>query len=185
MLDMYRKPDKVLKACEKLLPYMIDMGVKPAKASGNPRVFIPLHKGLDGFMSLDQFKKFFWPTLRELMVALINEGLVPIPFWEGNCESRLEVIKDIPAGKACYKFESTDMIKAKKVLGDTVCIRGNVPLSILVGGTPDDVRQYCKKLIDVAGKGGGFIMDTATGVDDAKIENVKAMFDFTREYGVY
>ncbi len=185
MLDMYRKPDKVLRACEKLLPYMIDMGVKPAKASGNPRVFIPLHKGLDGFMSLDQFKKFFWPTLRELMIALIDQDLVPIPFWEGNCESRLEVIKDIPPGKACYKFEATDMTKAKKVLGDTVCIRGNVPLSILVGGTPDDVRQYCKKLIDEAGKGGGFIMDTATGVDDAKIENLRALFDFTREYGVY
>jgi uroporphyrinogen-III decarboxylase len=185
MLDMYRRPETVIKACEKLLPYMFDLGAKPAKASGNPRVFIPLHKGLDGFMSLDQFKKFFWPTLRELMVALINEGLVPIPFWEGNCDSRLEVIKDIPAGKACYKFEATDMIKAKEVLGDTVCIRGNVPLSILVGGTPDDVRQYCKKLIDTAGKGGGFIMDTATSVDDAKIENVRAMFDFTREYGVY
>jgi uroporphyrinogen-III decarboxylase len=77
------------------------------------------------------------------------------------------------------------MVKAKEILGDTVCIRGNVPLSILVGGTPDDVRKYCKKLIDTAGKGGGFIMDTATGVDDAKIENVRAMFDFTREYGVY
>jgi hypothetical protein len=185
MLDMYRKPEKVIKACEKLLPYMFNMAVGPAKASGNPRVFIPLHKGLDGFMSLEQFKKFFWPTLRDLMVALINEGLIPCPFWEGNCESRLEVIKDIPAGKACYKFEATDMAKAKKVLGDTVSIRGNMPLSILVTGAPDDVRQYCRKLIDTAGKGGGFIMDAATGLDDAKIENVQALFDFTREYGVY
>ena len=185
MLDMYRRPDTVIKACEKLLPYMFDLAVGPAKASGNPRVFIPLHKGLDGFMSLDQFKKFFWPTLRELMVALINEGLVPVPFWEGNCESRLEVIKDIPPGKACYKFEATDMIKAKEVLRERVCIRGNVPLSILVAGTPDDVRRYCKKLIDTAGKNGGFIMDAATGLDDAKIENVRAMFESTREYGVY
>jgi uroporphyrinogen-III decarboxylase len=185
MLDMYQRPDKVIKACEKLLPYMFNMAVGPAKSSGNPRIFIPLHKGLDGFMSPAQFKKFFWPTLRELMVALIDEGLVPCPFWEGNCESRLEVMKDIPAGKACYKFEATDMPKAKKVLRDTVCIRGNVPLSILVGGTPDDVRSYCKKLIDTAGKDGGFILDAATGLDDAKIENVRAMFDFTREYGVY
>lgn len=185
MIDMYRRPEKVIKACEKLLPYMFDMAVGPAKASGNPRVFIPLHKGLDGFMSLEQFKRFFWPTLRDLMVALINEGLVPVPFWEGNCVSRLEVIKDIPFGKACYKFEATDMFKAKEVLRDTVCIRGNVPLSILVGGTPDDVRNYCKKLIDHVGKDGGFIMDAATGLDDAKIENVQAMFDFTREYGVY
>jgi hypothetical protein len=185
MLDMYQRPDKVIKSCEKLLPYNFDAAVGPAKASGNPRVFIPLHKGLDGFMSPEQFKKFYWPTLRELMIALMNEGMVPYPFWEGNCESRLEVIKDIPAGKACYKFEATDMAKAKKVLRDKVCIRGNVPLSVLIGGTPDDVRAYCKKLIDTAGEGGGFIMDAATGLDDAKIENVRAMFDFTREYGVY
>jgi len=185
MLDLYRRPDKVLKACEKLLPYMFDLAIGPAKSSGNPRVFIPLHKGIDGFMSIEQFKRFFWPTLRDLMVALINEGLVPVPFWEGNCESRLDVIKDIPAGKACYKFEATDMAKAKKVLKDTVAIRGNVPLSILVTGTPDDVRKYCRTLIDTAGEGGGFIMDAATGLDDAKIENVRAMFDATREYGVY
>jgi hypothetical protein len=185
MVDMYRRPEKVVKACEKLLPYMIDQAVGPAKASSNPRVFIPLHKGLDGFMSPEQFKRFFWPTLRDLMMALIREGLVPCPFWEGNCESRLEVIKDIPAAKACYQFEATDMAKAKKVLGDTVCIRGNVPLSILMTGTPEDVRSYCKDLIGTAGAGGGFILDAATGLDDARIENVRAMFEFAREYGAY
>ncbi len=185
MLDMYRRPEKVIQACEKLLPIMIEMGVNAARASGIPRVFIPIHKGLDGFMSKEQFKKFFWPTLRELMVALIHEGLTPCPLWEGNCNSRLDIIKDIPIGKACYAFEATDLFKAKEILGDTVCIRGNVPLSILVTGTPDDVRACCKKLIDTVGRGGGYIMDASTGLDDAKPENVRAMFDFTREYGVY
>ena len=185
MLDMYRRPDKVIKACEHILPFMIEMAVNGYKVSGNPRVFIPIHKGLDGFMSLEQFKKFFWPTLRELMVALIKEGLNPCPLWEGDCTSRLETIKDIPEGKACYAFEATDMIKAKEVLGGKVCIRGNVPLSILVTGTPDDVRRHCKKLIDTVGKDGGYIMDSSTGLDDARPENVKAMFEATREYGTY
>ena len=185
MLDMYRRPEKVLAACEKLLPIMFDMAMSGTKASGNPRVFIPIHKGLDGFMSLAQFKKFFWPTLRDLMVALIHEGLTPCPFWEGNCTSRLEVIKDIPAAKACYKFESTDMVKAKEILGETVCIRGNVPLSLLATGTPEQVRASCRGLIDTAGKDGGFIMDASTGLDDAKYENIRAMFDATREYGIY
>lgn len=185
MLDMYRRPQKVLAACEKLLPMMIEMAVNGAKASGNPRIFIPIHKGIDGFMSADQFDRFFWPTLKELMLALIKEGLVPCPLWEGNCTSRLETIKDIPAGKAIYAFESTDIFKAKAVLGDRICIRGNVPLSILATGTPDDVRTYCKKLIDIVGKDGGYIMDSSGGMDDAKPENVKAMIEFTREYGVY
>ena len=60
-----------------------------------------------------------------------------------------------------------------------------MPISLLISGTADDVRDYCKKLIDVVGKGGGFIMDASTVLDDAKPENVKTMIDFTKEYGVY
>jgi uroporphyrinogen-III decarboxylase len=121
----------------------------------------------------------------ELTVALINEGLVPYLFWEGTCTSRLEVIKDIPPGRAMYRFEATDMIKAKDILRDRVCIRGNVPISLLATGTPEDVKSYCKSLIDHVGKGGGFIMDAAAHVTEAKPENLRAMFDFTKEYGSY
>jgi len=182
MIDMYRCPDTLIKACEKLLPLTVEKAVNSAKRIDSPYVFIPLHKGLDGFMSLEQFKKFYWPTLRELMLALIKEGLNPCLFWEGDCTSRLEYIKDIPPGKAVYRFEATDMTKAKDILGDRICIRGNVPVSILAVGTPDDVRAYCKKLIDYAGRGGGFIMDSSAAVDDAKPENVRAMLEFTKEY---
>ncbi len=104
MLDMYRRPDKVIQACEKFLPFMIEMGVNATRASGIPRIFIPIHKGLDGFMSMDQFKKFFWPTLRELMIALIKEGLIPCPLWEGDCTSRLEIIKDLPRRKGLLRL---------------------------------------------------------------------------------
>jgi len=184
MLDLFRRPDKVLAMTQKLLPIMLKLGLS-TKARGIPRVFIPLHKGLDGFMSPDQFKTFYWPTLKMLIEGLIEENCTPFVFWEGGVGSRLEMIGDIPRGKAVYAFERTDMFRAKKVLGDQVCLKGNVPVSLLVAGTPDEVRDYCKKLIDVVGKGGGFIMDSSTVIDDAKPENVKAMFDVTKEYGVY
>lgn len=185
MLDMYRRPDTILKACEKILPMEIEKGVQSTKRAGGKLCFIALHKGLDGFMSEEQFKKFYWPTLRDLAIGLIDEGLIPYMFWEGNCTSRLALIKDIPAGKAIYRFEATDMMKAKDILGDRVCIRGNVPISLLATGTQEEVRSYCKKLIDYAGRGGGLIMDAAAHVTEAKPENLRAMFDFTREYGVY
>lgn len=35
---------------------------------------------------------------------------------------------------------------------------GNVPTSLLVTGSPDEVKTYCKRLIQTAGKGGGYIM---------------------------
>jgi len=185
MLDMLRKPDKVLEAVERIYPITLRNALA-AKQRGIPRVFIPLHKGIDSFMSPDHFKTFYWPTLKRLILALIQEGLTPFAFWEGNCTSRLELIgEDIPRGKAVYMFESSDIFKAKEVLGNVVCIRGNVPLSILHGGTPDDVRAFCKRLIDRVGKGGGFIMDAAANLDDAKPENLKAMIEFTKAYGVY
>lgn len=184
MLDMYRRPDKVLKACDKLLPIMLEMALNAAKASGIPRIFIPLHKGLDGFMSQEQFQRFYWPTLRQLMLDLVDAGLTPCPLWEGNCESRLPVIRDFPAGKAIYAFEATDMQKAKQALQDRVCIRGNVPISILSTGTPDDVRRYCKDLMDTCARDGGFILDASAGFDDARPENVFAMFEFARTYNV-
>ena len=184
MLDMYRMPDKLLNALEQIFPMTIQNGLA-AKQRGVPRVFIPLHKGIDSFMSPDQFKTFYWPTLKRLILALVAEGLNPFVFWEGDCTSRLELIGDIPRGKAVYMFEATDIFKAKEVLGDIVCFRGNVPISLLMAGTPNDVRAYCKKLIDVVGKGGGFIMDTSTNLDDAKPENLKAMIEFTKEYGRY
>jgi uroporphyrinogen-III decarboxylase len=185
MLDMYRRPDKVINMCEKLLPIMLELAVNASKVSGNPRIFIPIHKGIDGFMSEEQFKKFFWPTLRDLILALVNGGLTPCILWEGNCTSRLVIIKDIPPGNVMYGFESTDIFKAKIILGDVACIRGNLPLSLLATGQPDDVRAYCKKLINIVGKDGGYIMDSGAGFDDAKPENIKAMFEFTKEYGVY
>ncbi len=182
MLDMYRRPEMVIKACETFLPFMLQKALAGARATGNPRVFIPLHKGADGFMSREQFIRFYWPTLQQLMVALIENDLTPCPFIEGDYTSRLDIIKDIPAGKAMFIFEATDLIKARKVLGGNVCIRGNVPGSLLATGTAEDVKAYCRKLIDALGHDGGFILDTATSLDDAKFENVRAMFEAAGAY---
>ncbi|MGD8986402.1 MAG: uroporphyrinogen decarboxylase family protein [Desulfobacteraceae bacterium] len=185
MVDMYRQPDKLLKAMEALVPIMIGMGIGAAQQTGNPQIFIPLHKGADGFMSDEQFKTFYWPTLKAVMLGLIEGGCIPWPALEGHWGSRLEVIQDIPKGKTMWMVDQTDMAKAKETLGKNGCLIGNVSSSMLKLSTPDKVKAYCKKLIDTAGKGGGFIMGNGAFFDEAKPENVKAMVDATKEYGVY
>ena len=185
MLDMYRQPDKLLEAMEKVSPMLIGMAVSGAKMSGNPRVFMPLHRGADGFMSLKQFETFYWPGLKKLILTFIDEGLTPCVFWEGFYDSRLEHLAELPKGKILGMFDRTDVFKAKEVLGDTMCIAGNMPLSLLQTGTPQQVKDYAKKLIDVVGKGGGFVMSSASVMDEADPELVKVWKDFTREYGVY
>jgi len=185
MLDMFRQPDKLTEACEKLCPQITSTAISVAKRSGNPRVFMPLHRGAHGFMSLQQFETFYWPTLNKVILSLVDEGLTPCVFFEGDYTSRLEYLLELPRGKILGHFDTTDVFKAKEVLKDHMCIRGNVPPSLLQAGTPQDVKDYCKRLIDVVGKDGGLMMAPRSSVDEVNPRNFKTMFDFTREYGVY
>ena len=185
MLDMYRQPDKLLQAIEKIEPIILQEALLLAKIYGNPRVFIPLHRGADGFMSDEQFRIFYWPSLKRLILALIQEGLTPCPFFEGKVDSRLEYLRELPKGKVLVRFDTTDLFKAKEIIGDMMCIGGNMPVSLLQVGTPEEVKTYCKNMIDIIGKDGGFIMCTRSVLDEANPENVKIWMDFTKEYGVY
>jgi len=187
MLDMYRQPAKVIEACEKITPMAIQWGLNAANASKGPFVVMPLHKGADGFMSQKDFDRFYWPSLKAVMKAYINEGLVPCLFVEGGYNSRLDAIVDpeIPEGSVWFMFDQTDMAEAKKKLGGYACISGNVPSSLISTGTPDQVENYVKDLIEVAGKDGGYILSNGAVIDEAKPENLHAMIEAGRKYGVY
>jgi uroporphyrinogen-III decarboxylase len=184
-VDMYRRPEKLLQALEAMTPIMVRMGASAAKANGNPLVFIPLHKGADGFLSDEQFKTFYWPFFKKLLLGLIQEGCVPFPWAEGGYNSRLEVIRDVPRGKTVWGFDTTDMARAKEVLGDVACIGGNLPLSILTVGNTRQVKDEVRKLIQTCARGGGYIMMNGAVLDDVSPANVRAMIEATREFGTY
>ncbi len=187
MLDMYRQPDKLLAALERLVPIATEMGVSGATSSDNPFVFIPLHKGADGFMSDRDFKKFYWPTLKAVLLGLIEAGTVPYLFVEGGYNTRLDIIADpdIPAGHAIWMFDQSDMIEVKKKLGGWATFGGNVPGSLLKTGTPQEVSDYVKKLIDDVAADGGYILANGAVLDDSTAENVHAMIDTGKEFGEY
>ncbi len=182
MLDMFRCPDLLLEACERLIPIMVKNGVAGCRATGHLMPFIPLHKGADTFMSQKQFSTFYWPSLKKLIIGLINEGLVPLLFAEGSYNDRLETIADIPKGKVVWWFDRTDMAQAKKSVGQVACIAGNIPLSLLCTGTPEQVETYCQQLMETAGSGGGFIFSSGAGLQGSKPANVKAMMDFCKSH---
>jgi hypothetical protein len=183
MMDMFRKADELIEACERMTPFMIKAGVAAAKASGHSLVFMPLHKGADGFMSEQQFLTFYWPTLKKVIIGLINEGMVPLLFAEGRYNTRLEIISELPKGSTIWWFDLTDMVRAKETVGKVACIAGNIPLPLLCTGTESDVKQYCRTLIDKVGRDGGFILSTGAGMDGCRVENARAMIGFSKEYG--
>jgi uroporphyrinogen-III decarboxylase len=115
----------------------------------------------------------------------ISEGLMPMIVAEGRYNRRLEIIKDLPKASVRWLFDQTNMANAEEVLRDTASIAGNVPASLLVTGTAQDVKAYCRKLIEVCGRGGGYILSGGASIDRGKSANLHAMMEAAREYGVY
>jgi uroporphyrinogen-III decarboxylase len=145
-----------------------------------------MHKGDDVFMSDKQFEKFYWPSYRKLLIGLIEEGLVPHPVIDGTYNRRLEYIKDLPKSGVVWVFEKTDMALAKKVLGGHTCIAGNVTGAMMYTHKPEDIKKYCRWLIDTCAPGGGYILcmgSSLAGRNDPA--NLHAMIDTAKEYGKY
>jgi uroporphyrinogen-III decarboxylase len=188
LLDMYEVPDRLTAALELITQTAIkdttmDMAIR---GGGRREVFVRMNHNVAEFMSDDQFKKFYWPYFKALVVGLVETGLTPIAVFEGDYTSALKLLSELPPGKIVGHFDRIDRKKAKKRIGDVMCFWGNVPAELLCNGTVQQVKDDVKELIDIFGDTGGLIIDSALGIPDAaKPENVQAMTDAAYEYGVF
>jgi len=185
MQDMFRRPDKLLEALDKVADLTIKTILSSPNIANMTTVMYPLHKGADGWMSQKAFDTFYWPSLKKVMDAFINEGLIQTLFAEGSYNTRLEYVNDFPKGTVTWYFDRTDMSQAKKILGKDCCLQGNVPSSMIVTGTPEETKEYCRNLIETVGEGGGFILAAGSVSDNPRLENIQAMMAAVREYGFY
>ena len=186
MMDLIEQPENVLEAVDqfhqrnlKMVRAQLSMGV-PGKF-----IFIPMHKGFDGFMSPEQYEQFYWPTLKGLVEEIIKLGGTPYVYTEGKYDSRLELLSELPAGKTLIHIEEADMARAKKILGGKHCISGGFKSSILKTHTPDQIRDEVKRFLDVVAVDGGYIFDIDYTLDDVSDAAVEAMFDTVKTYGSY
>ncbi|MCK4762401.1 MAG: uroporphyrinogen-III decarboxylase [Candidatus Aminicenantes bacterium] len=184
ILDLYRHPDKVTAAMDAALPDVIKTTLRGTKALGVPRVFLAGERGAGDVINPQQFDQFYFPWLKKLVNALIDAGITPLFHFDSNWDRNLSYFKEFPKGKCILDLDSaTDIFKAKEILDGHMCLMGDVPAPLLTLGTPEEVSDYCKKLIDEVGRGGGFILSSGCSVPyDAKFENIKAMIDTAKTY---
>jgi len=185
IVDVKERPDELLEAVNVMQELMLKNALGGAIALNREYFLVPLHMGVDEFMSPADYAKFYWPGLKALLMALIDNNITPYVFVEGNYNTRLEQLCDIPAGKVIYCFEKIDMKRAKEIVGKVACIGGHVNTATLMYSTADKVIDETKKLLDVYAPGGGFIMDISIPLDRCPKENLHAMFDTVLKYGVY
>jgi uroporphyrinogen-III decarboxylase len=185
-MDMYRQPDKVLAACQALAPHLLEVAASGADPDRNVPVGLWMHRGCTPFLSPQQFEKFYWPTLKWIIEQLWSRGIQTLFYAEGEWNPNLKWIAQLPERSIVYHVDRGDIFEVHRTLGEKFCISGGIPNDLLAFGTPGEVRDYCKKVIDGVARDGGYVMDaSAIMQDDTRIENVQAMTEFTREYGVY
>jgi len=140
----------------------------------------------DLFERPDEVLRFYWPTLKPIIEELWARGHQTLFYAEGRWKHHWQSFRELPEGSIIYHCDQDDVFEAHAALGDRFAISGGVPNMLLSYGKPDEVRAFCKRVIDEVARDGGYIMDAgAIMQNDTSVENIKAMTDFTREYGVY
>lgn len=186
MVDIRKRPDKLLAAVEMLVDHNVTYGLLTNGGNTLLPNFCPLHRGAYPFLSMEQWDKFYWPTLKKVIEKLWEKGIRTWFYAEGDWTPYLERIAELPDRSIVFHVDQTDMDKAHKILGKRFCISGNVPNTMLSYGKPEEVRDYVKRLIDNYAADGGFILDAGGVIQyDAKEENIRALIETAREYGKY
>ena len=183
-MDLYEVPDKVKAAMDASCDDLIQNALDVVSRTKIPLVFIVLERGSGFYYRPDIFEQFEWPYLQRYVDAFLSEGLTPWFHFDTDWSLNLPYLTQLPKGKCVCDLDGmTDIFKAKEVLGGHMCISGDVPASLLTLGTPEEVREYCHRLIDEVGRDGGFFLTTGCECPvDAKFENVKMMIDVAKTY---
>jgi uroporphyrinogen-III decarboxylase len=185
-MDLFRQPAKVKAACEAMMPHLLHVASSGADPEKNVPIGLWMHRGCVPFLSPPQFREFYWPTLREIIEALWAKGHQTLFYAEGDWTGNLDWIAELPERSIVFHVDRGDIVEIHKKLGHKFCLSGGVPNDLLAFGTPDQVRDCCRRIIREVARDGGYVMDaSAIMQDDTRIENLRAMTEATREYGVY
>jgi uroporphyrinogen-III decarboxylase len=177
LTDMYRRPKDLLAACERYVPILIKSIVAASDRTGAPAAMYVLHKGADGFMSKAQFEKFYWPTWKQVMMGLYEEGIISQLFIEGTYDSRLEYLAEMPEKSLVCHFDKSDMRRVKDLLSDKFTIAGNVSAALMSTGSTDELRAECDKLVELYQDAPGYIMAFGCGFEWTTDEKIRAFQD--------
>lgn len=175
-MDLLEIPDKVEAAMDAILPHLAHKIIQRAKNLGYPLVWIGGWRAAPCLLSPAMWNRFVWPYFHKLVYEVVDAGLIALLHLDSDWTRELDRFRELPRGKCIMALDGeTDIFRAKKILGNHMCIMGDVPASMLFLNNPDDVYRYCSRLIRELGPQ-GFILQSGCDIPaNAKLENVQAM----------
>ncbi len=185
-LDMHTQPEKVLQACEALMPHLCHVGLTTADPTKLVPIGFWMHRGCVPFINPRQFESHYWPTLKPTIEEFWKQGHQTLFYAEGKWKHHLDTFRELPARSIVFHCDQDDIFHVHGKLHDRFAISGGIPNTLLSFGKPEEVRAFCKRVLEEVAKPGGYIMDAgAIMQDDTNIENIRVMTETAREFGVY
>jgi len=185
-MDLFEQPEKVMKACEALMPHLHWLASATADPSSQLPIGYWMHRGCVPFVRPNQFADVYWPTVRPIIEELWRDGHQTMFYAEGKWDAHLDAFRELPDRSIVYHIDRGDPLLTHRKLHDKFALSGGVNNVTLAVGTPEQVRQEVRTLIETIGRDGGFIMDaSAIMQNDTAPENMRAMVEATHEFGVY
>jgi hypothetical protein len=180
--DLFECAEIVAQAIEAATPEIISMAKIPLRVTGGRRVCIYPMRSSASFISPQMFARFVLPSLKQMVASFLQAGVISVLHCDGNWTPMLPYLRELPRASCVVELDGvTDIFKAKEVLGDWLCLKGDVPAALLAQGEPDQVSDYCQDLVRQIGSDGGFILSSGCEVPlDAKPENVAALIRAVR-----
>ena len=174
--DLIEIPDKVAAVMDVIVPHLAAGNITKANHKGYPLVWVGGWQSAPCLLSPAMWNRFVWPYMHRLIHEVTDSGLIALLHLDSNWTRELARFRELPKGKCIVALDGeTDIFKAKEILGDHLCIMGDVSASMMYLENPDTVQAYCRKLIREIGPA-GFILQSGCDIPaNAKLENVQAM----------
>jgi hypothetical protein len=175
-VDLIEIPDKIETVMNIIMPHLASKSIQRAKELGYPLVWVGGWRSAPYLLSPAMWNRFVWPYILKLVYEVVDAGLIALLHLDSDWTRELKRFRELPRGKCIMALDGeTNIFKAKEVLGDHMCLMGDVPASMLFFKNSEDVYNYCSRLIRELGPA-GFILQSGCDIPaNAKLENVQAM----------
>lgn len=185
-MDMHTQPEKVLRACEAMMPHLCHVGLTTADPGKQVPIGFWMHRGCVPFISPRTFDSHYWPTLRPIIEQFWKQGHQTLFYAEGKWRHHFDSFRELPEASIVFHCDQDDIFHVHEKLHDRFALSGGIPNTLLSFGKAEEVRAFCQRVLKEVARDGGYILDAgAIMQDDVSIENLRVMTQTAREHGVY
>jgi uroporphyrinogen decarboxylase len=196
LLNMAKEPDFALALLERIAVYCKQLMARFLDELGDNVDIIKIGDDLGTQQSLMISPKMYREVIKPIHADLISlirsktdakiffhsDGDVT-PLIDDFIEIGVDILNPIQTSAGLM----SDLPSLKKKFGDNIAFCGGIDTHrVLPFGTPDDVREEVRRVMQILGPGGGYMLGAVhTIMNDVPPENVLAMVDAVKEFGYY